>query len=125
MKKQRFTEEQIIGVLKEQEAGAKATDLCRKHGISEATFYNWKAKYGGHGSVGGQASEGAGGRERQAEEAARRTDAGYSRTPRASLKKVVGPAAMPAAPLRNGPPITTISGRTHRSDTRPRRTMPG
>ncbi|MGV1868645.1 IS3 family transposase [Rhizobium sp. VS19-DR96] len=47
MKKQRFTEEQIIGVLKEQEAGAKAADLCRKHAISEATFYNWKAKYGG------------------------------------------------------------------------------
>lgn len=47
MKKQRFTEEQIIAVLKEQEAGAKAVDLCRKHGISEATFYNWKAKYGG------------------------------------------------------------------------------
>lgn len=47
MKKQRFTEEQIIGVLKEQEAGVKAVDLCRKHGISEATFYNWKAKYGG------------------------------------------------------------------------------
>ena len=47
MKKQRFTEEQIIGALKEQEAGVKAIDLCRKHGISEATFYNWKAKYGG------------------------------------------------------------------------------
>ncbi|ARQ60838.1 IS3 family insertion sequence transposase protein (plasmid) [Rhizobium sp. Kim5] len=38
---------QIIAVLKEQEAGAKVADLCRKHGISEATFYNWKAKYGG------------------------------------------------------------------------------
>ena len=47
MKRKRFTEEQIIAVLKEQEAGAKADDLCRKHGISEATFYNWKAKYGG------------------------------------------------------------------------------
>lgn len=47
MEKQRFTEEQIIAVLKEQEAGAKAADLCRKHGISQATFYNWKAKYGG------------------------------------------------------------------------------
>ncbi len=47
MKKQRFTEEQIIAVLKEQEAEARAVDLCRKHGISDATFYNWKAKYGG------------------------------------------------------------------------------
>jgi len=47
MKRSRFTEEQIIGVLKEHELGAKTSDLCRKHGISEATFYNWKAKYGG------------------------------------------------------------------------------
>ncbi|WP_316224395.1 MULTISPECIES: IS3 family transposase [unclassified Bradyrhizobium] len=47
MKRKRFTEEQIIAVLKEHEAGAKTADLVRKHGISEATFYNWKAKFGG------------------------------------------------------------------------------
>jgi len=47
MKSRRFTEEQIIGVLKEGDAGAKTKDLCRKYGVSEQTFYNWKAKYGG------------------------------------------------------------------------------
>ena len=47
MKRSRFTEEQIIGILKEHEAGVAVADLCRKHGISSATFYKWKAKYGG------------------------------------------------------------------------------
>jgi putative transposase len=47
MKRSRFNEEQIIGILKEHEAGLGTADLCRKHGISSATFYKWKAKYGG------------------------------------------------------------------------------
>jgi len=47
MKRSRFSEEQIIGILKEQEAGAATADLCRRYGVSSATFYKWKAKYGG------------------------------------------------------------------------------
>lgn len=47
MKRSRFTEEQIIGMLKEQESGIKTADVCRKHGISEGTFYKYKAKFGG------------------------------------------------------------------------------
>ena len=47
MKRKRHSEEQIIAILKEHEVGVKTADLCRKHGISEQTFYNWKAKYGG------------------------------------------------------------------------------
>lgn len=47
MKRKQFSEEQIIGILKEAEAGAVVTDLCRKHGLSSATFYAWKAKFGG------------------------------------------------------------------------------
>jgi len=47
MKRTRFTEEQIIGVLKEADAGAKTADLARRHGVSEATIYQWKSKYGG------------------------------------------------------------------------------
>lgn len=47
MKRSRFSEEQIIAILREQEAGQRTADVCRRHGISDATFYKWKAKYGG------------------------------------------------------------------------------
>ncbi|SMY10260.1 Transposase [Flavimaricola marinus] len=49
MKRSRFSEAQIIGILEEHQAGMSAPDLCRKHGISDATFYNWRRKYGGMG----------------------------------------------------------------------------
>ena len=47
MKKTKFTEQQIISILKQHEAGVKSQDLCRENGISQATFFNWKARYGG------------------------------------------------------------------------------
>lgn len=47
MKRSRFTEQQIIGILKEHQAGLSASQLCRRHGISDATFYNWRSTYGG------------------------------------------------------------------------------
>jgi len=47
MKKTKFSEEQIVGILKEGEAGISVTELCRKYGMSDATYYNWKAKYAG------------------------------------------------------------------------------
>jgi putative transposase len=47
MKRSRFSEEQIIGILKEHQAGLSAAEICRKYGVSDATFYNWRSKYGG------------------------------------------------------------------------------
>ena len=47
MRRSRFSEEQIVGILKEQEAGARTAEVCRRHGISEQTFYTWKKKFGG------------------------------------------------------------------------------
>jgi putative transposase len=92
MKRNRFTEEQIIGILKEHEAGVSVADLCRKHGVSDASIYKWKARFGGMGRLRGQAAEDAGGREHAAEAAAGRCHAGQRSAEGPLGKEVVTPA---------------------------------
>jgi putative transposase len=85
MRTKRFTEEQIIGVLKEAEAGAKTKELCRKYGISDATFYNWKAKYSGM-----TVSEARRLRELEAENAKLKKLLAESELDKAALKELLG-----------------------------------
>lgn len=93
MKRARFTEEQIIGILAEHEAGAKCADLCRKYGMSEGTFYNWKAKFGGMTVPEAKRLKAFKDENCQAEEATRRADARPDSDEGAALKKVVTLAA--------------------------------
>ena len=93
MKQSRFTEERIIAILREQEAGSKTGDVCRKHGISSATFYKWKAKYGGLDVSEARRLKVLDGRERQAEEAAGRGDARQRHVEGSQCKKMVTPVA--------------------------------
>ncbi len=91
--KKRSTDEQIIQMLKEQEAGEKTADLCRRYGISQGTFYKYKSKYGGHGAIRRRAAASAGGREWEAKETVGRDHARRSNAPRCKFKKVVTPGA--------------------------------
>ncbi len=92
MKRARFTEEQIIGILREHEAGPKTADLARKHGVSEGTLYNWKSKYGGM-----DVSEAK--RLKQLEDE------------NAKLKKLLAEAMLDASPFRE---LLSQNGRTRR-----------
>ena len=118
MRKSRFDEAQIIGVLREQEAGATTEEVCRRHGVSQQTFYRWKAKYGGLGVLetrpfrearqrwerkrgnGSAEAEAARRREPAAEEAAGGVDAGCRLVEGPAGKKLITPAARRAAALR-------------------------
>ena len=93
MKRARFTEEQIIAVLREQEAGVPTAEVCRKHGVSSATFYKWQSQVRRSRCVRRQAAAVAGGRERPAEADAGGCHARQCRAEGSSGKKVVTPAA--------------------------------
>ena len=92
MRKRRFTEEQIIKVLKEHAAGLSAGELCRKYGISDATFYKWRSRYGGMEISDARKLEGPGGREPQAEEAIGGDDAGCIDAQGHARKKLLTPS---------------------------------
>src|SRR6266446_5269506 len=96
MKPSRFTEEQIIGILREQEAGAATADVCRKHGISSATFYKWKAKYGGL-----EGWEARGRRALEDEKAKLRRWLAESLRENAKLKKLLAEAMLDNAMLKD------------------------
>ena len=93
MKRSRFSEEQIIGILKEHQAGHGAKDLCRKHGISDATFYKWRSKYGGMEVSDARRLKALESRERQAEEDAGRADDGCGHAERDARKKLLRPGS--------------------------------
>ncbi len=91
--RRRHTEEQILSILHEADAGRKVDELCRTHGVSRHTFYRWKAKYGGPAALGGEAAAAARGREPQVEDDRRRSDARQPNAERIVGPKVVTPAA--------------------------------
>ena len=92
MKRKRFTEEQIIRVLREHELGTKTADLCRKHGISEATFYNWKSKFGGLDVSEARRLKQLEGENARLKKLLADFDAGQRRTEGSAVKKMVTPA---------------------------------
>ena len=97
MKRSRFTQEHVIAVLKEHQAGAAVADLCRKHGISDATFYTWRSKYGGMEVSDAKRLKALRGGERQAQEAAGRVDVGRIDVEGSVGKKLLTPGSRRAA----------------------------
>src|SRR5712692_2064218 len=89
MKQSRFSEEQIVGVLEAAEAGVQVKNLCRQIGISDATFYHWKAKYGGVGSVSGPTAAPTRRRERTAEEVCGAAGVGPGCAEGRAVKKII------------------------------------
>src|SRR4051794_41817545 len=93
----RFTEEQIIAIVREYEAGAKLTELCRRHNVSPATFYKWRAKYGGVGGSGAKRARALGGEKRR-----RRQAAGGGKVGKPGRKGGLGKKCRPPRPRGRG-----------------------